>query len=234
MRRISLATLLVIVAILAGVSAWIAGIYRQHQQTAQDIRELRRVGSVYDYGNDAPSILTDWFPRLVVNEQTGETYTRNLYSVRNYSREKGHKKVETFVEIVARHPEIRSITFDGGKINNQQAATMLALPLESLMIGETPIGDTLRAPASETLTWLSLHRTRINDHSLKAFGPLPNVEYLDLTRTRVSDASINHLATLPRLKKVVLRRCKVTKEGAARLRKMRPDLEVAWEELKYL
>ena len=94
------------------------------------------------------------------------------------------------------------------------------------------MGGSLRATASDTLEWLSFHRTRLDDHSLQALGKMPNLKRLDLTRTRVSDRSIDYLASIKNLRRVILSRCKITSEGAQRLREKRPDMVVSWEALQ--
>jgi hypothetical protein len=120
----------------------------------------------------------------------------------------------------------------GTEFTDAQAKSLLELPLDALMLSECSVGETLQATASPTLKWLGLARTRVDDHSLAALGDLPRVERLDLTRTRVSDRSIEYLAGRMSLKTVILRRCKVTRDGADRLRRLRPDMKVDYEPLR--
>lgn len=134
-----------------------------------------------------------------------------------------------FTDLIARNQTVHLLTLGGTEISDDDASRLLSLPLKELAITHCRTGDTLRASASNTLEWLSFHRTRLNDRSLVALGPLSNLKYLDLTRTRVTDKSIDYLAKLPALNVLIIRRCQITLEGKHRLERLRPTLDVRWE-----
>ena len=111
------------------------------------------------------------------------------------------------------------------------APRFLKLPLKSLALSEMTIGGSPLEQPSPSLVWLSFHRTRLDDHSLKSLGNMPNVKYLDLTRTRISDASIDYLATLPSLTTLIVRRTKITESGFEELRKRMPGTRIDYAKL---
>lgn len=203
MWRFSLRSLLLVMFVFAIVAGWAGNLYRRQQLREHDEQALAVLGAVFD---------------------------EDLSSVRHF-KGLGARGSEQFITIVARQPDLRSITLDGTELSDRQAAKLLGLPLEALAIHECSIGGTLRAKASPTLTWLSFFRTRLDDHSLAALGSLPNVKTLVLYRTRVSDRSIDHLASLSSIKTINIRRCKISPDGAARLRQLRPDISVKYAPL---
>lgn len=229
MPRYTLRSLMALVTMVAVAIAWMSSGYRRHQATGRDIRALARLGCVFDLKPPARFSIERWLPRHKVE---GVSYHGELTGVRHYYGLGTETRTDEFINIVARHPELRGVVVDGTQLSDSQAARLLALPLQQLSICECPIGGTLRAEASPTLTWLSFFRTRLDDHSLAALGSLPNVETLVLYRTRVSDRSIAHLASLPRLQSINLSRCQVTADGAERLRRLRPDVKVAYRRLQ--
>ena len=222
MRRLkfSIRLLLFFVTVVAVVLMYLRARIANYEQIGRDVESLDQMGFVVDLQNHDDSYLAGFAPKF----KGYPTYIR-LYS----SSLSGDESDELF-EIIERNPSIEKI-MTHVDVSDRDAKRFLSLPLDSLGLFETPIGDTLDAKASPTLEWLSFHRTRLNDNSLKSLGTMPMLKYLDLTRTRVSDRSIEYLARLPKLEDVILRRCKVTSEGADRLASLRPDLNVYWEPL---
>ncbi len=222
MRRLKFSTrlLLLFVTLCAIALTFANSRISRYERIGRDVESLHRMNFVVDLEPRGD----DFFARFASSFTGTPTY------IRLYSGPLDTKETDELVAILRRNPSIQKLMVNV-QIDEKGAAKLLALPLDSLGISETPIGDTLDAKASSTLEWLSFHRTRINDNSFKSIGTPPALKYLDLTRTRVTDKSIETLAKLPSLETVILRRCKVTSEGADRLRELRPDVDVRWEPL---
>jgi hypothetical protein len=211
------------------VAAWLGYTCHQHRQLGRDMQALRDLGCVFDVSPPNKYSIRRLLP---AHSASGyQPSNGDLSSVRNYYR-LGYASAERFIDIISRQPHLETVSVYGAELTDAQAKSVLELPLDALMLSDCSIGETLRATASPTLTWLGLARTRVDDHSLAALGDLPLVERLDLTRTRVSDRSIEYLAGRKSLKRVILRRCKVSREGADRLRRLRPDMKVDYEPLR--
>ncbi len=150
-------------------------------------------------------------------------------SVRKYFGTPAIADVDKFVAAIERNPSITELVVDGSHLEDAHVQRLLSLPLKSLCVSQCSAGHDLIAEASNSITWLGLQRTRVDDRSLQAMGALRNVEHLDLTRTSVSDDSIDFLAQLPSLKKLIIRRCKITAAGRVRLTSLRPNLAIDWE-----
>ncbi|KAA5541457.1 hypothetical protein FYK55_18000 [Roseiconus nitratireducens] len=222
MQRLRFSTRVLLLSVaVAAIGLMVArGRINRYQQIGRDVERLDRLGFVVDLETPSDHFLSRYAPEF----KGYPTY------IRLYNDALSTSETDELLAIIGRNPSIEKLVVHV-RISEKDAARLLALPMQSLGISETPIGDTLNTSASPTLEWLSFHRTRLNDHSLQSLGPMPAVQYLDLTRTRVSDDSIDYLAALPRLKNVVLRRCKVTAEGAEELRRLRPGIKVRWEPL---
>jgi len=80
------------------------------------------------------------------------------------------------------------------------------------------------------LTRLRLSRNSLTDRTVAAFASMPGLERLNLyANPGVTDASIEALAALPALRRLDIWRTKISEEGMARLRALRPDLELQGE-----
>lgn len=222
MRRLKFSTrlLLLFAGVFAIVFMFLRGRIAHFERIGRDVESLDRMGFVVDLESAGDRFLASYASGF----KGIPTY------IRLYSGPLNAQDVDELIEILGRNPSIKKLMINVN-VSEHDAARLLPLPLDSLGISETPIGDTLDAKGSPMLEWLSFHRTRVNDNSLKSLGALPLLKHLDLTRTRVSDTSIEYLASLPKLESVILRRSKVTAEGAARLSELRPDVTVQWEPL---
>lgn len=112
--------------------------------------------------------------------------------------------------------------------------------LERLDLGADDIGaEGLRKlPALPKLVELELYKTGVRDDALEALERLDSLKQLSLNGCPISDAGLLWLRHLPSLKSVDLYDAKsVTAAGVARLKELRPDLEVDWaseEDLKHM
>ncbi len=80
------------------------------------------------------------------------------------------------------------------------------------------------------LTRLRLGRNEITDRTVAAFASMPHLERLNLyANTGITDASIDALAAIRSLRRLDIWRTKISEEGMARLRELRPDLELQGE-----
>jgi hypothetical protein len=74
---------------------------------------------------------------------------------------------------------------------------------------------------------LRLSRNEITDKTVAAFASMPRLERLNLYANRgVTDASIEALAGIASLRRLDVWRTSITEAGLARLRELRPDLEI--------
>jgi hypothetical protein len=77
---------------------------------------------------------------------------------------------------------------------------------------------------------LRLSRNRITDRTVAAFASMPHLERLNLyANPGITDASVDALAALKSLRRLDIWRTKISEEGMARLRSLRPDLELQGE-----
>jgi hypothetical protein len=205
-----------IAAIGAGVLGWHV---RRLNQIATDVSFLRSTRANVDLAIPDSTLVLKLAP----------TFSGYPTSVRKYFDTPAIADVDKFVAAIERNPSITELVVDGSHLDDAHVQRLLSLPLKSLSISQCSTGHNLPAHASNSITWLGLQRTRVDDRSLQAMGGLQNVEHLDLTRTRVSDDSINFISQLPSLKKLIVRRCKITDAGRARLKSMRPNLAIEWE-----
>jgi hypothetical protein len=80
------------------------------------------------------------------------------------------------------------------------------------------------------LTRLRLSRNSLTDRTVAAFASMPHLERLNLyANPGITDASIDALAALPALRRLDVWRTGISEEGMARLRSLRPDLELQGE-----
>jgi uncharacterized membrane protein len=80
------------------------------------------------------------------------------------------------------------------------------------------------------LTRLRLSRNSLTDRSVVALASMPRLERLNLyANPGITDASIEALAGIASLRRLDVWRTKISEEGMARLRSLRPDLELQGE-----
>jgi uncharacterized membrane protein/DNA-binding MarR family transcriptional regulator len=80
------------------------------------------------------------------------------------------------------------------------------------------------------LTRLRLSRNSLTDRTVAAFASMPNLERLNLyANSGITDSSIDALAALKSLRRLDVWRTRISEEGMARLRALRPDLELQGE-----
>jgi uncharacterized membrane protein len=80
------------------------------------------------------------------------------------------------------------------------------------------------------LTRLRLSRNSLTDRTVAAFASMPHLERLNLyANPGITDASIDALAAIPSLRRLDVWRTRISEEGMARLRTLRPDLELQGE-----
>jgi uncharacterized membrane protein len=80
------------------------------------------------------------------------------------------------------------------------------------------------------LTRLRLSRNSLTDRTVEAFASMPELERLNLyANPGITDASIDALAAIVSLRRLDIWRTSISEEGMARLRQLRPDLELQGE-----
>jgi uncharacterized membrane protein len=80
------------------------------------------------------------------------------------------------------------------------------------------------------LTRLRLSRNSLTDRTVAAFATMPHLERLNLyANPGITDASIEALAAIQSLRRLDVWRTRISEEGMARLRALRPDLELQGE-----
>jgi hypothetical protein len=80
------------------------------------------------------------------------------------------------------------------------------------------------------LTRLRLSRNSLTDRTVAAFASMPHLERLNLyANPGITDASIDALAAISSLRRLDVWRTRISEEGMARLRTLRPDLELQGE-----
>jgi uncharacterized membrane protein len=80
------------------------------------------------------------------------------------------------------------------------------------------------------LTRLRLSRNQVTDRTVAAFANMPHLERLNLySNPGITDASVEALAAIESLRRVDVWRTSITESGIARLRELRPDLEIQGE-----
>lgn len=117
-----------------------------------------------------------------------------------------------------------------GTFNDTYLAPLKALKglIVHLSLAGKPVTDAQMAHLSDLtgLTELHLEKTKITDKGLEHLKGLVNLEYLNLYETPVSDAGLPNLYGMKKLKHIYLWQTKVTPDGAAKLKKALPGLDV--------
>lgn len=123
-----------------------------------------------------------------------------------------------------------NLQYGADKVNDEALAKLVALApqITWLNVAGTKITDAgLQQIANlKKLTRLHLERTDVTDAGIPALASLENLQYLNLYGTKVSDASIDVISKMKSLKKLYVWNSQITKDGAAKLTAVRPDLYV--------
>lgn len=226
--RFSVRQLIVVISLCA---IWIGYEVRQHRTIAQSIAILNRQRSTYDCKPFKYWSVQSLLPEI--KSTYGQPLLGRITDVRNHGKLETVSDSEQFYFAVKQLPNLEILVIDGGAVNDALATRILKLPLDSLALSEMPIGGSPLVQPSPTLAWLSFHRTRLDDNSLRSLGQMPNLKYLDLTRTRISDASIDYLATLQSLTTLIVCRTKISEGGFYELRRRMPATKLSYEKLRH-
>jgi Leucine-rich repeat (LRR) protein/tRNA A-37 threonylcarbamoyl transferase component Bud32 len=114
------------------------------------------------------------------------------------------------------------------RLTDRVAECLADSPVTVLSVSETPFSDEglSRLPLLRDLQSIHLAKTRITNAGLKHLRRLPNLKVLDLADTQVSDEGIEELAHLAGLKTLNIKGTRITADTIARLRTLRPDIDI--------
>ena len=105
--------------------------------------------------------------------------------------------------------------------------------VQRLDLGMTPITDTgvAKLKGLKDLTELHLEGTKITDTSMGVVGEFKALTYLNLYNTAITDAGLMQLSHLTNLKHLYVWQTKVTADGAGKLKKALPqvDIVMGWD-----
>lgn len=123
-----------------------------------------------------------------------------------------------------------------GAAGNQTVARLAPNPasVTQLSLEQTGIDAGLDAWLSKAsnLQEIDLSFTRVGDSAIAAIAKHPNVEVLWMTGSQVTDESIDTIARMRKLSAVDLQRTQVSNNGIARLKQLRPQLQINPLELR--
>jgi mono/diheme cytochrome c family protein len=122
----------------------------------------------------------------------------------------------------------------GANVTDASLATLATLKgVTRLDLGTTAITDAglQHIKGLKELQELHLEGTKITDAGMPSIADLKNLTYLNLYGTAVSDAGLMQLGHLTNLKHLYVWQTKVTPEGAAKLKKELPqvDIVMGWD-----
>ena len=166
---------------------------------------------------------------------------------------KGAEVSDAGLERIGKLPRLETLWLKGrdlsaGSLTQLQLPRLTRLYLNEMVLGDRDLPLLLRYPGLEwiclsgcpvsdagvesivgafpRLRHLCLNSTRVNGTVIERLAAFPGLEELQLAGTRVDDDDIDAIASLTRLKLVMLKRSDVTETGIARLKELRPELEI--------
>lgn len=211
--QFSLRTLLIFIAILCGLFAWVGAKLRSVQLRRQAIANLKDFG--FDIQNDMSDFVSDGVgdlhppgPKWLRN-WLGDDFFVDVVSVSSdvardndgSSRALGDDDLRWFCQF----PHLKKLRFWGDlRITDERLAVLNNLP---------------------QLEELSLRFCPVTDAGMSYVGQLRQLKRLDLGHTGITDAGLQPLAGLTNLTQLQVQGTAVTTRGAQRLRSLLPSLE---------
>jgi uncharacterized membrane protein len=127
-----------------------------------------------------------------------------------------------------------SVYSPGARVVNEHIAVLLTAADEivELNLQDALLDDSVLADIGKftELTRLRLSHNELTDRTVAALAGMHKLERLNLySNPGVTDASIDVLASLPALKRLDVWNTAITEKGMARLRELKPDLELQGE-----
>ena len=127
-----------------------------------------------------------------------------------------------------------SVYSPGARVTEQHVAVLLTAvdQIVELNLQDALLDDSVLVDIGKftELTRLRLSHNELTDRTVAKLAGLKKLERLNLySNTGITDASVDVLASLPELKRLDVWNTGVTEKGMARLRELRPDLELQAE-----
>lgn len=209
--------LILTVALVLGVAAWLIPTWRQ----ASEVAAIERVGgevsyastseitelgwNFHDTGDTAPTTLDYWVDEPDAILAGIGRLARRPFVVDAWDRpiavelRKGNATVESLRAIAA-------------------LSSLRLLSLWSCELDPAEFASSFGGRRG--LRWLELSQTAIDDRALSVVERMPDLEWLDLTETRITDEGLRSLEGLKGLRVLILSRTAVTDAGVSRLRNL--------------
>lgn len=156
-------------------------------------------------------------PPISADPELVDSLYRNGFLVRQVSQTDSHLVVSVYspgARVVAQHIALLETAAD---------------QIVELNLQDAGLDDRELANLSHftELTRLRLSRNDLTDRTVAAFASMPHLERLNLyANPGITDASVDTLAGLASLRRLDIWRTNITEAGIARLRELRPDLEI--------
>jgi Leucine-rich repeat (LRR) protein len=125
--------------------------------------------------------------------------------------------------------DVRDVALKGASIDDRLFAYLCDLDLEVIRIPDSNVGDAgflaCRGKFSNVRE-IYIGGTKITTAGLQAIAPFEKVEVIYFPYTRIGDDGIELLSKMPKLRKIWPLKSSMTRAGLARLRSLRPDIEI--------
>lgn len=202
--RISLKTVLLIVAVLC---VWLAVFAKKARNQQLAIDRIDELGGIYlyefeEYDAKKNEYFLNPFGPDWVYDLIGIDYAGSVISA-DFSRDEECNPSNDDLSVLNNLPDLRGLFLEKCKQIDDDGLIHLAglSELEELSLtGTNVINNGLRHITSlRELRILDLSNTPLFDSGLKHIGELPNLEFLDLTNTRITKQGLKHLDGLTSL-----------------------------------
>jgi hypothetical protein len=235
--RFSLRTLLVAIALVSTLLAWMSVIVNQARRQKEAVAAVQKLGGKVFYAHQASRNLTsfDTSKELDVpgwlRQLAGDDLFRSVIFV-EFSRpvrEPGFPEVGPAREItdkdlvhLAAFPKLKGLNVGGGYSGITDAG-LAHLPRPDRLVKfhaeSTSLTDEYlkRLAGSQRLKSLGLRATLVTDEGLSRLGQLPKLATLRLNQTQIGDDGLAALKPMPSLRELSLDGTRITDAGLAHL-----------------
>ena len=217
--RFSLRFMFVVVTLLCGLFAWLAGEFSQFPQGRREATALRRLQQIRggEIGFSHNSRIPKWCIWLLDEDSSIKVNRATLVGIKltdsnladlqsfqslDYLRLDKSLVGNKGMHYLARMPSLRFLSLADTNIDNQAAQYLAGLTaLYSLDLSGNDINDDAleHLAALEEMIDLDLRSTKIKGHGLIHLRKMQKLEHLQLIDTPFDAGSLKHIADLPRL-----------------------------------
>jgi len=223
--QFSLATLLLMVAVVAVPCGWLARDIERARRQRAIVEAIRSHGEAFYFNTWEPTYKK--FPASLVNKWVVPTLGYDF--VDDIIWVECHSTTDVELEQLQDSTQLHHLNIGGSEVTDAGLKHLKGLSeLSDLGLEGTGITDAGLAHLKglPQLRQLLLGETNITDVGLADLKDLPKLERLYLAKTKVSDAGLEHVEGLPNLIYLELHGTEVTVEGVQRFKAAKPKCDI--------